>query len=101
MAVPSLRADTFITCGRTCRRIGEQRRVSGGGGGGRRPRKRGKESKKLRRQRGWALAAGLVEGSLLLLEEAECGTGSRNFRGGWGGQGRSPAAVSSTLPRPL
>lgn len=55
MAVPSLRADTFITCGRTCMRIGKQRGMSWGG---QRPRKR------KRRQEGWALAAGLARGSL-------------------------------------
>ena len=77
MAAPSRRADTFITCGRTCVRIGEPRGVSGVAGDP------GNESKRLRRHRGCELAAGLAEGSVLPAG-AECGTGSGNFRGGWG-----------------
>lgn len=92
MVLPSLRADTFITCGRTCMRNGKQRGVSWGGQDPGRERER-------RRQESWALAVSLVEGSLLRQAEAECGTGRGNFRGGEGGQGRSPAATSSTLPR--
>lgn len=91
MVLPSLRADTFITCGRTCMRIRKQRGVSWGG------QDPGRERERRRRQESWALAVSLVEGSLQA--EAECGTGRGNFRGDEGGQGRSPAATSSTLPR--
>lgn len=46
------------------------------------------------------LAVGLAKGSLLLLAEAECGTGRGNLRAG--GRSREvPSSVSSTLPRSL
>lgn len=78
MAVPSLRADTFITGGRPCLKSWRAEGCEPRAGDP------GKEGGRLRRQRGWTLAVGVADPSLLLPAEAECGTGSRNFGGGLG-----------------
>lgn len=47
MVLPSLRADTFITCGRTCMRIRKQRGVSWGGQDPGRERESAEEAREL------------------------------------------------------